>query len=305
MDVSQQRRLLPSTSMLLAFEAASRTGSFTEAAVELSLTQGAISRQVRALEDQLGVELFARVRKSVQLTDAGKHYAEEIEKALQTIRLASLNAMTDQRGGTLNLAILPTFGTRWLIPRMPAFVEQNPDITINFVTRLSPFDFKKEDLHAAIHYGHTDWPDTESTFLMREETVPVCAPRLLYDLSPDRPEDLRGLPLLHLATRPDAWQEWFGAAGLDEPSRAGMVFEEISTIAQATVAGLGVSLLPRFLIESELDSGDIAIVLDKPLESTFGYYLVTPADKADYAPVNAFRNWLLSAIRRDSTTMRE
>src|SRR5210317_56279 len=179
MDMSHQRRLLPSTSMLLAFEAAARTGSFTEAAAELSLTQGAISRQVRALEAQLGMELFARVGKSVRLTEAGKRYAEEVEKALQTIRRATLNAMTDQRGGTLNLAILPTFGTRWLIPRFPAFLKQHPDITVNFATKLSPFDFKKEDLHAAIHYGQTDWPDTESTFLMHEETVPVCAPQLL------------------------------------------------------------------------------------------------------------------------------
>lgn len=296
MDVSQQRRLLPSTSMLLAFEAAARTGSFTEAAAELSLTQGAISRQIRALEDQLGVDLFARVRKSVQLTDAGRRYAEDIEKALQTIRLATLNAMTDQRGGTLNLAILPTFGTRWLIPRFPAFLEEHPDITVNFATKLSPFDFKKEDLHAAIHYGETDWPDTESTFLMREETVPVCAPRLLSAQPLDSPEDLYEMPLLQLATRPLAWQEWFQALDLEPPAGGGMVFEEISTIAQATAAGLGVSLLPRFLIESELANGELAIVMEQPLKSSFGYYLVTPTDRADYAPVIAFREWLLRVV---------
>ncbi len=282
--------------MLLAFEAAARAGSFTEAAAELNLTQGAISRQVRALESQLGVELFARVRKSVRLTEAGRRYAEEIEKALQNIRLATLNAMTDRRGGTLNLAILPTFGTRWLIPRFPAFLEENPDITVNFATKLSPFDFKKEDLHAAIHYGQTDWPDTESTFLMREETVPVCAPRLLEERSLSRAQDLLSMPLLHLATRPRAWQEWFKAGGLQAPVAGGMMFEEISTIAQATVAGLGISLLPRFLLESELESGDLAIVLDRPLKSTFGYYLVTPADKVDYAPVVAFREWMLTII---------
>lgn len=294
--MSQQRRLLPSTSMLLAFDAAARAGSFTEAAAELNLTQGAISRQVRALESQLGVELFARVRKSVRLTKAGKRYAEEIEKALQSIRLATLNAMTDRRGGTLNLAILPTFGTRWLIPRFPAFLEANPDITVNFATKLSPFDFKKEDLHAAIHYGQTDWPDTESTFLMREETVPVCAPRLLEERSLDRAQDLLSMPLLQLETRPRAWQEWFKADGLEAPVPGGMMFEEISTIAQATVAGLGISLMPRFLIESELESGDLAIVLDRPLKSTFAYYLVTPADKVDYAPVLAFKEWLLATI---------
>lgn len=298
--MSQQRRLLPSTSMLLAFEAAARAGSFTEAATELNLTQGAISRQVRALESQLGVELFARVRKSVRLTEAGRRYAEEIEKALQNIRLATLNAMTDRRGGTLNLAILPTFGTRWLIPRFPAFLEANPDITVNFATKLSPFDFKKEDLHAAIHYGQTDWPDTESTFLRREETVPVCAPRLLDEHALGGAEDLLSMPLLQLQTRPSAWQEWFKAGGLTAPAPGGMMFEEISTIAQATVAGLGISLLPRFLIESELESGDLAIVLDRPLKSTFGYYLVTPADRVDYAPVVAFREWLLTIIESGS-----
>lgn len=298
MDMSHQRRLLPSTSMLLAFEAAARTGSFTEAAAELSLTQGAISRQVRALEAQLGMELFARVGKSVRLTEAGKRYAEEVEKALQTIRRATLNAMTDQRGGTLNLAILPTFGTRWLIPRFPAFLKQHPDITVNFATKLSPFDFKKEDLHAAIHYGQTDWPDTESTFLMREETIPVCAPALLREQNIKRPEDLGRLPLLNLATRSTAWPEWFAAAGLEPPPAAGMVFEEIAAVAQATAAGLGVSLLPRFLIESELDRGELAVVLDQPLESSFGYYLVTPRDKTGYAPVVAFREWLLKAVRR-------
>lgn len=291
-----QRRLLPSTSMLLAFDAAARTESFTEAANELNLTQGAISRQVRALENQLDVVLFNRVRKSVCLTEAGKRYADEIEKALQIIRLASLNAMTDQRGGTLNLAILPTFGTRWLIPRFPAFLQMHPDITVNFASKFSPFDFKKENLHAAIHFGRSDWPDTVSTFLMREETLPVGSPSLLENRVVKEASDLSDVPLLHLETRPQAWSEWFEACGLKPPTAKGMVFEEISTIAQATVAGLGVALLPRFLIESELESGDLAIALDRPLKSTFAYYLVTPADKVDYAPLVAFKEWLLEII---------
>ena len=296
MVMSQQRRLLPSTSMLLAFEAAARAGSFTGAAAELNLTQGAISRQVRALEAQLEVELFARVCKSVRLTDAGKRYAEEIEKALQTIRLATLNAMTDQRGGTLNLAILPTFGTRWLIPRFPAFLEAHPDITVNFATKLSPFDFKKENLHAAIHFGQTDWPDTESTFLMHEETVPVCAPQLLRNGASLQPEELASQSLLRLETRPDAWSQWFAELGLEAPAVKGMMFEEISTIAQATAAGLGFSLLPRFLIETELATGERVLALAHPWKSSFSYYRVTPVDDAGYAPGVAFRDWLLSII---------
>lgn len=294
--MSEQQRLLPSMSMLQAFSAAARYESFTEAAAELSLTQGAISRQVRALESQLGAELFARVRKSVRLTAAGRRYAEEIDKALQTVRLASLDAMTQRAGGTLNLAILPTFGTRWLIPRFPAFLEEHPDITVNFATKLSPFDFKKEDLHAAIHYGRTDWPDTESTFLMKEETVPVAAPALLSEHAVNDERDLLELPLLHLATRPRAWPDWFHDAGLERAGSSGMVFEEIAAVAQAAAAGLGVSLLPRFLVEGELERGELAVVFERPLRSSFGYYLVTPRDRMGYAPVVAFREWLLRIV---------
>lgn len=294
--MSEQQRLLPSMSMLQAFSAAARYESFTEAAAELSLTQGAISRQVRALESQLGAELFARVRKSVRLTAAGRRYAEEIDKALQTVRLASLDAMTQRAGGTLNLAILPTFGTRWLIPRFPAFLEEHPDITVNFATKLSPFDFKKEDLHAAIHYGRTDWPDTESTFLMKEETVPVAAPALLSERAVNDERDLLELPLLHLATRPRAWPDWFHDAGLERAGSSGMVFEEIAAVAQAAAAGLGVSLLPRFLVEGELERGELAVVFERPLRSSFGYYLVTPRDRMGYAPVVAFREWLLRIV---------
>ena len=294
--MSEQQRLLPSMSMLQAFSAAARYESFTEAAAELGLTQGAISRQVRALEQQLGAGLFSRVGKSVRLTAAGGRYAEEVDKALQAVRLASLDAMTQRAGGTLNLAILPTFGTRWLIPRFPAFLEAHPDITVNFATKLSPFDFKKEDLHAAIHYGRTDWPDTESTFLMKEETVPVAAPALLGEQAVTAPGDLLNMPLLHLATRPRAWPDWFRDAGVERTATAGMVFEEIAAVAQAAAAGLGVSLLPRFLVTGELERGELAVALELPLQSSFGYYLVTPEDKTDYAPVVAFREWLLQAV---------
>ncbi len=125
--MSYQRRLLPSTSMLVALDAAARAGSFTAAARELNLTQGAISRQINALEDQLDVILFERAGKTVLLTEAGKNYAREIGVALQTIRNASLNAMTNPPNGILNLAILPTFGTRWLMPRFPSFFKRAPE----------------------------------------------------------------------------------------------------------------------------------------------------------------------------------
>jgi len=288
-----QRRLLPSTSMMSAFDAAARTGSFTDAARELNLTQGAVSRQVSALENQLDVILFKRIRNTIQLTNAGKIYAGEIHAVLQAMRKASLNAMTDPMIATLNLAILPTFGTRWLMPRFPLFLKENPDITVNFVSKLSPFDFQSEDLHAAIHYGLPDWPGTVSSFLMSEKSVPVCSPEFLGQHPFKNTADLAQLPLLHLATRPDAWKNWFQFSGLELRKGQGMLFEQISIIAQAAVGGLGVALLPKFLIQSELDRGELVVIVDKPLQSDAGYHLITPVDKSDYAPIAAFRSWIL------------
>ena len=287
---------------MTAFDAVARTGSFTAAAREINLTQGAISRQVSALEQQLGIVLFKRIRKTVQITDAGKIYAQEIHAALQAIRKASLNVMTDPLIGSLNLAILPTFGTRWLMPRFPGFLEEHPDITVNFVSKLSPFDFQNENLHAAIHYGSPDWPGTDSTFLMSEEAVPVCSPETLREHPMRITEDLKQIPRLHLLTRPHAWENWFESYGLEPPEDRGMVFEQISIIAQAAVAGLGVALLPKFLIQSELDRGELVVIFDKPLPSDSGYHLITPVNQSDYAPTTAFRNWMLKMVELDRQT---
>lgn len=283
--------------MLMAYDAAARAGSFTVAAQELHVTQGAVSRQISALENQLGIELFNRDHKPLQLTSVGKVYAQEVSSALQSIRDASLAAITKPRTGVLNLAILPTFGTRWLIPRFPSFLEQNPDITVSFVTKLSPFDFATENIHVAIHYGIPDWPGTTNTFLMGEMSVPICAPTLLSDHAVDNIGDIAKLPLLHLASRPDAWQTWFQTNDADVAVEPGLIFEQFSTIAQAAVAGLGVGLLPKFLIGRELSQGELEIIMDFPLKSDYGYFLISPSNLSDFEPVVVFRDWILSEIR--------
>ncbi len=293
MTINNQRRLLPSTSMLAAFDAASRTGSFTVAARELNLTQGAISKQISALEEQLDVVLFKRSHQSVVLTETGKAYAQDIQSALEIIRSASLRTMTAPRGGVLNLAVLPTFGTRWLMPRLPSFLKENPNITINFTTKLSPFDFRMEDLHAAIHYGTADWPNTVSTYLMGEEVVPVCSPSFLHDNSLSSANDLISAPLLHISSRPNAWPDWFTAQGFSEQRCEGMYFEQFITAARASVAGLGIALLPKFLVENELEREELVLVINQPMKSDCGYFLVTPSTNSDYAPVALFREWLL------------
>ncbi|MBM6592586.1 LysR family transcriptional regulator [Microvirga sp. BT291] len=295
------RRFLPTTALLSAFEAAARTGSFTAAANELDLSQSAVSRQIRALEDQLGVELFVRERQTVRLTHAGEFYAREIGDALRKISTASLNLRANPNGGTLSLAILPTFGTRWLAPRLSRFLEAHPGITINLATRIQSFDFKRESFDAAVHFGNADWPGAESAFLMKERVIPACSPDLARQFGFKTPEDLRAAPLLHLASRPDAWERWFRANGTSDEGVHGMMFDQFATAAQAAMAGLGVALLPIFLMQSELSRGELVPALDRPLESAERYYLMWPLERALYPPLVAFRDWLVREAAGEAT----
>lgn len=310
MTAKNSKRLLPSTSMLAAFDAAARTGSFTAAAKELSLTQGAISRQITALEQQLSITLFKRHKQTIALTEVGKIYAKEIHGALSQIRSATLNIMTNPTGGVLNLAILPMFGSRWLMPRLPDFLAKNPKITINTISKLSPFDFSFEDIHCAIHFGQENWAHASCSFLMGEETIPVCSPAFFNEMGLANANNicasLIDQPLLHISTRPDDWQYWFDehlieASNIVTQSKAkqGMHFEQFSIATNAAIAGLGVALLPRFLIESELARNELMIICKQPLTTQKGYYLVTPNDKQDYAPVAAFKEWLEETLANE------
>lgn len=289
---------LPSLGALSAFEAAARHGSFTRAAEELALTQGAVSRQVAALEAQIGVRLFERVRQRVALTPAGAAYAVEVRAALRALTAATLNLMAFRgAGGVLNLAILPTFGTRWLIPRLPRFIEACPSITINFATRVRPFDFAREGHDAAIHFGGPTWAGATLHRLMGEEIVPVASPALLARHRLELPADVLGVPLLQQATRPRAWEQWLGEAGLDAArATPGPRFEQFAMVAQAAAAGLGLAILPRFLVEEELRSGVLVTPFDRPSRSEEAYWLVYPEEKAALPTVAAFRDWLLAEV---------
>lgn len=293
------RRFLPSTALLTAFEAAARTGSVTRAARELNLTQSAVSRQIKLLEEQLQVELFARERQSIRLTAAGEAYSREIREALRKISTASFNLHANPRGGTLDLAILPTFGTRWLAPRLPTFLAQNPGITINLATRLTHFDFRTEALDAAIHFGRQDWPGVEMVLLRSEEVVPACNTELKNRYSFTTAEDLRQAPLLSLSTRTHSWDQWFAAQKVAHAAGQSMYFDQFATVAQAAMVGIGVALLPTFLIQEELASGKLVRALDFPMESTDRYYLVWPPERSTHPPVVAFRDWLLAETAAD------
>lgn len=290
------RRLLPSTSALMAFDAVARTGSFTAAAALLDLTQGAISRQIAQLEDQLGAALVQREARGVRLTEKGRAYAVGVSEILSKIRSLSLETMSANEEMRLRLAIPPTFGTRWLMPRMPDFVRQNPAITISFATRIGQFDFHAENIDAAIHVGRPDWPDADSRFLMSETVVAVCTPAFLMAHPIGRAEHLQSLPLLDMASRPGAWHHWFASLGITAHRPEGMMFEQFSNVTQACLAGLGVALMPEFLIEAELGSGRLVRAFDWSVESQSAYYLVRPRHKLDYPPARIFADWLASKV---------
>jgi LysR family transcriptional regulator, glycine cleavage system transcriptional activator len=298
MEWIMQRRLFPGMSALMAFDALARTGSFTGAARDLSLTQGAISRQVAALEAQLGVTLVDRRGRQGGLNDAGRAYAARVRAALDLLGQGALEARGQAPESGLRLAILPTFGTRWLMPRIPGFVRRHPEITLQFATRIGWFDLRGAGVDAAIHSGPGEWAGGRLTMLMQERVVPVAAPSLARATA-----DWTQLPLLALSSRPQAWASWRAERGLTGPTPApAMRFEQFATLAQAAAGGLGLALMPAFLIRPELDSGAL-VALDEERPSGSGYWFVEREPipgEPDKRPVAQFRDWLLTEIARDT-----
>jgi DNA-binding transcriptional LysR family regulator len=285
-------RFLPSIASLRALEALDRLGSASAVAKELSQTQSAVSRQLQALEAQLGVNLILRKAKRMQMTPEARLYTAQIRQALQTISRASLDLTLTPQGGTLNLAILPTFGMRWLVPRLADFTRRYPDITLNMATRLQPFDFGDEDFDAALHFGAADWPGGDHLRLKTEQLVAVCAPVVLNGHALNRAEDLSALPLLHIATRPTAWKDWFTAQNIRDAAVDGTVYDQFSTIIQAVLHGLGVALLPKYLVEQDLATGRMVIAFGQSMKSDGAYYLVWPSVQSNDPALRNFRMWL-------------
>ena len=290
--MSIERRLLPSIASLRALEALDRLGSATAVAEELNQTQSAVSRQLQALEAQLGADLIVRERKRMILTPAAQEYVQDIRAALQQIAQASLNLRVNPEGGSLNLAILPTFGMRWLVPRLSAFAQQHPEVTINMSTRLERFNFGSEPFDAAIHYGTGDWPGTDRLKLLSEQVLPVCAPDLIEKDTIAHPRDLLTYPLLQIQTRPQAWAQWFASWGMQDVKLSGTVYDQFSTITQAAIHGLGVALLPDYLAKSEIDTGRLVPAYGAATRSLGSYYLVWPKEKARKQALRLFRDWL-------------
>jgi len=291
-----QRRLIPSTAALLAFDAVARTGSFTAGARDLALTQGAVSRQVAQLEGQLGIRLVQRGARGTSLTEAGAAYGRKARVALDQLGQGALEAMGQSPERGLRLAILPTFGTRWLMPRIPRFVQRHPEVTLSFETRIGPFDLRATQSDGALVSCQGHWPGARLTLLMTETLVPVAA-------SAQAQRGVTGQVLLAMRTRPLAWAAWWHARGFAGPvPAAAMQFEQVSTLAQAAAAGMGVALMPEILIRPELEAGDL-VPVGPQVASGYGYYFAQPeaeAGEPEKASVRQFRDWLVTETDRET-----
>ena len=295
------RRKIPSLQALACLEAAARHESYTRAAQELALTQGAVSRQISALEAFVGVALFRRTRHGVTLTERGAEYAAQVAPRLQALEQDTLDVMSTQgRGGSVHLAAVPTFATRWLIPRLPDLKARHPEISVHIETRTRAFMFADTPFDAALYAGSADqlsnWAGTRAVWLLAEDVVPVCHPKFLAGKTTLTPEQLAELPLLQQSTRPGAWRQWFDATGVTAPlAMSGPRYELFSMTAAAAAHGLGLALVPRLLVQTELARAELVVACDRSVGAGRAYYLVTP-ERADERPVmKTFLDWLLQA----------
>ena len=293
------RRKIPSTAALSAFESAARHQSFTKAADELAVTQSAICRQIGTLEDFLGVKLFRRSRRGVVLTEAGVSYSRKVSSRLDEVERDTLELMArGGQGDALELGVVPTFATKWLLPRMPLFTKAHPGIMVNLTARTRPFLFDDTPFDAAIHAGASTWPGTEGVFLMHENLVAVCSPRLIAPRTTLGRADWQRYPLLQQSTRPYAWRDWFSSRGMQvEGDMSGPRFELFSMLAEAALHGMGIALIPRFLVEDELERGVLIEVARHKYLSDRSYYLIYPEQKSEHAALAAFRAWLEEQAR--------
>ena len=301
------RRKIPSTQALACFEAAARHGSFTRAAQELNLTQGAISRQVAALEDFLGVPLFKRGQRGMALTPAGEDYARQVSRQLDALERDTLDVMGRQgEGAAITLAAVPTFANRWLIPRLPRLASHHPELQVHIEVKTRPFLFTDSGVDAALYAGTPSqvqqWVGVQALHLLAEEVVPVCSPQWLarhqdrFASGLPTPTELALVPLLQPATRSEAWRQWFEAMEVDAPqAMAGPRFELFSMQAMAAAAGLGVALMPTLLVQDELARGTLVVACNQARPSGRNYYLVQPEaspDRPEPLAMKHFREWL-------------
>jgi len=293
------RRRLPPLKALPAFEEAARQLSFSAAARELNLTHGAISRQMKTLETHLGVRLFRRLNRRLELTDAGNAFLPAARTALDVVEAGAARLSAGSRQGPLVVSCLPTFMMRWLIPRLYDLTARHPTIDVRLSASSAPVDFAREGIDVAIRIAAPPWPEgIEAQAFMNEEIGPVCSPALVARRRLRRPSDLRHHPLLHTETRVDAWTDWLRRSKTtDIDASKGQRFEHFYFLLEAAVAGLGVAMAPRPLVMEDLKLGRLVAPFGF-VRSGRQYCLLYPTELAGVAKVRTFRSWIDKARRR-------
>jgi LysR family transcriptional regulator, glycine cleavage system transcriptional activator len=286
---------LPLTA-LRTFEAAARHGSFTRAAEELRVTQGAVSRQVQALEERIGVALFERHGRNLTLSHEGRRLANAATDALE--RLGEAVAELGCASATVTLSMLPSVAACWMAPRMREFAVANPDIALRLSASRHLVDFQSEGIDAAIRYGPGGWADVEAERLAGERILPVCSPDYAGHLDLHSPADLGRAHLLH-SDVPDGWREWFAAAGCpDSYTDQGLYLDEDAALLRAAAEGEGMALGRSVLVARDLVQGRLVAPFDVSIEATYSYWFVAPAEARRRREVERVREWLVAEFAR-------
>ncbi len=289
-------RQIPPLNALRAFEAVARHLSFTGAADELGVTQGAVSQQVKKLEAHLGLLMFRRVHQGLLLTDAGQTYLPVVRDAFDGLALGTRNMQSRERGGVLTVSVSAGFATKWLVPRSHRFYERHPEIDLRISTSQEHINFARGDVDLAVRHGDGIWPDLDAVCLMAENVFPVCSPALAEEPGGLKaPIDLRHHILLR-SWRPDYWPRWFaaaGAAGAVDTTR-GPAFNDHSNAIQAAIDGQGVALGRTALVGDDLLAGRLVRPFERVIPADIAYWIVCPKGTAGRPKIVAFRDWLLA-----------
>lgn len=295
------RRRLPSLNALKAFEASARQESFTKAAGELCVTQGAVSQQVKALESELGVRLFRRERQRLIITDAGRAYLEVVRDAFDRLSMGTEHLLQRQNSGVLTVTTSPNFASKWLVHRLGRFSEAHPEIELRISASIHHVDFAREDIDLAVRHGDGHWPGLSVARLCVEKLFPVCSPQLLRGRGALRsPRDLKHHTLLH-ATDTGDWVKWLKRVGAgDIDVKRGTIFNQTSMAIDAAVDGQGIALARTALAAWDLLSGRLVRPFAQVLEAPYALWIVCPTATADLPKIATFRNWLLNEAADDT-----
>jgi LysR family glycine cleavage system transcriptional activator len=298
---------LPPLNALRAFEAAARHLSITVAADELHVTPGAVSRQIRMLEEVLGIQLLHRGHRQITLTRPGEDYYRAVTRAMDALREATLRLTKRARRKQLKVRAYTTFAMRWLIPRLSSFHVANPGIEVLLTASLEPVDFRKEDIDGAIRLGDGKWSGVNAYRLVSNVLLPVCSPALLAASATKvkKPADLQHQTLLHSIARADDWRYWLEAAGVDKQvdARGGMTYQSSAMAYAAAAEGQGFAIAQRFLVEADLQAGKLVAPFRQTVDmGDFTYYLMTPADRKESPSMATFRQWMLEQFQASEPT---